>query len=436
MKKFFAVFILSFCICFGATAASNNSLPVNTNTFSGTYYDAGSGTPTALPEGPGLTVSDSSIKDNLPVQTTNEGSFRNRIVKYVQFFLGFLGLAAVIAIIYAGVQYIIAAGDDSTTEKAKTIIKYAAIGIVIILLSYAIVYTLLRGAPTGKDPYNLNDSNQSASVGFAGDSENSPQENTLNFMEDFAPYALEDSSYTQPIYDKDGNKIMGMVANPSRAEIVKDQRVLEITNTDAISFGDGYMIPLFAAKKGIAFQLSGGLSEATIDFGDGVKKTINNGRIIYAFSSPGKYRVQLETAPKEGKKFVQSLELLVGKITTQIRASRQNIYRHEGVAIAAISSTPKGSITEYNFSCSRISAGGSCPRLVQDIEEIKAISNTPIDPRAGYTYATFKTPGEYRITVQSKNNIGVKSDPVSTVIIVLDEVLGKPASTPDFEIIQ
>ena len=80
--------------------------------------------------------------------TGGEGSIRRLVLKIVNFFLGFLGILAVIMVIYGGVTYVTAAGQDEAIQNAKKIILYSIVGIIIILLSFAIVSTVL-GAGTG-----------------------------------------------------------------------------------------------------------------------------------------------------------------------------------------------------------------------------------------------------------------------------------------------
>lgn len=50
-----------------------------------------------------------------------------------------IGVIAVIMIIYAGILYITAAGDAGKLAKAKTAIIWAVVGLVVVILSYAIV---------------------------------------------------------------------------------------------------------------------------------------------------------------------------------------------------------------------------------------------------------------------------------------------------------
>lgn len=74
------------------------------------------------------------------------GDLRSLILTIVNWFLGFLGLIAVIMVIYGGVTYVVSAGSDEAVGKAKKIIMYALIGIVIILLSFVLVNAVLGAA--------------------------------------------------------------------------------------------------------------------------------------------------------------------------------------------------------------------------------------------------------------------------------------------------
>jgi hypothetical protein len=52
-------------------------------------------------------------------------------------------------IIYGGFLYVSAAGNSEKIENAKKIIMYAVIGIIVILLSFAIVNTILTAGSGG-----------------------------------------------------------------------------------------------------------------------------------------------------------------------------------------------------------------------------------------------------------------------------------------------
>ncbi|MBP7670752.1 PKD domain-containing protein [Candidatus Gracilibacteria bacterium] len=82
------------------------------------------------------------------VQATDARSY---ILRIVNFALGFLGLIAVIVVIYGGVVYVTAAGESDKTEKGRSSIKFAVIGLLIVLGSFAFVNTVIRGAGGGGD---------------------------------------------------------------------------------------------------------------------------------------------------------------------------------------------------------------------------------------------------------------------------------------------
>ncbi len=78
-------------------------------------------------------------------------SLRSYMKKVINFILSFLGIIATAMLVYAGYLYV-TSGDGDGAEKAKKILIYVAIGIIIILASYAIVNTLIRNA--GREGYD------------------------------------------------------------------------------------------------------------------------------------------------------------------------------------------------------------------------------------------------------------------------------------------
>ena len=81
--------------------------------------------------------------DRPDVATSAE--FRSAATSFLNYFLGFLGLIAVVMIVYAGVLMVTAQGEEEQLGKGKKIILWAVIGLVVIMLSYAIV-TMVVGA--------------------------------------------------------------------------------------------------------------------------------------------------------------------------------------------------------------------------------------------------------------------------------------------------
>ena len=87
--------------------------------------------------------------DDKPAEAINadgDRGFRGAVVDIVDYFLGFAGLLAVVFIVYAGVLMIQAQGEDEDTEKGKKILTWAVLGLLLIMLSYAIVQMVVSAA--------------------------------------------------------------------------------------------------------------------------------------------------------------------------------------------------------------------------------------------------------------------------------------------------
>ncbi len=102
-----------------------------------------------IPTASAAIIGSGDLPSNLGEATGGESSLRAIIVKVINYFLGFLGLIAVIMIIYGGFTYVTAAGKQEAVDSAKKTILYAIVGIVIILLSFAIVNTIVGVASEG-----------------------------------------------------------------------------------------------------------------------------------------------------------------------------------------------------------------------------------------------------------------------------------------------
>ena len=61
------------------------------------------------------------------------------VINIVQWALGFLGLIAVIFILYGGFVWMTAGGNEEKVGTAKKVISAAVIGLIIVLLAWAIV---------------------------------------------------------------------------------------------------------------------------------------------------------------------------------------------------------------------------------------------------------------------------------------------------------
>ena len=77
---------------------------------------------------------------------------RRVVVDIIKIVLGFLGIIAVVLILYAGFLWMTAGGNDDKISEAKKILSAGIIGLVIILSAYAIanfVINQIYGATTG-----------------------------------------------------------------------------------------------------------------------------------------------------------------------------------------------------------------------------------------------------------------------------------------------
>jgi len=64
---------------------------------------------------------------------------RQAIMNVTNWILGFIAIIATLVIVYGGVQYLTAGGNEDNVGAAKKTISYGIIGIVIAGLAYAMV---------------------------------------------------------------------------------------------------------------------------------------------------------------------------------------------------------------------------------------------------------------------------------------------------------
>lgn len=73
-----------------------------------------------------------------------EISLTEIVAQVIKSFLGILGIIFVVLMILGGYNWMTAQGDESKVEKAKSTIQKAVIGLIIIVASYSITYTLFK----------------------------------------------------------------------------------------------------------------------------------------------------------------------------------------------------------------------------------------------------------------------------------------------------
>ncbi len=64
---------------------------------------------------------------------------KTTVMNIISYVLGLLGLIAVVMVLYGGFTWMTAGGNEDKIDTAKQIISSAAVGLVIILIAWAIV---------------------------------------------------------------------------------------------------------------------------------------------------------------------------------------------------------------------------------------------------------------------------------------------------------
>ena len=92
--------------------------------------------------GPGL---QGGVVQASQIEGPIQAPLREVILSFLAKALNFLALAGVIMIVAAGITMIFSIGDDTVKDKAKKIILYVVIGLVIVLFARALVGFFLNG---------------------------------------------------------------------------------------------------------------------------------------------------------------------------------------------------------------------------------------------------------------------------------------------------
>lgn len=79
----------------------------------------------------------------LPNKTTDPNALNDKIVIILQIVFATMGAIAILVIAVAGLQYVLSNGDPQKTARAKDTIIYAVIGLVVAIMSFAIVTFVL-----------------------------------------------------------------------------------------------------------------------------------------------------------------------------------------------------------------------------------------------------------------------------------------------------
>lgn len=75
---------------------------------------------------------------------TSKDGLPNAVIAIINVIISISGILAVLFIIVGGVQYMTSQGDVAKIQKAKHTILYAVIGLIIVILAFAIVNFIIN----------------------------------------------------------------------------------------------------------------------------------------------------------------------------------------------------------------------------------------------------------------------------------------------------
>ncbi len=75
---------------------------------------------------------------------TNENTLERSLTRNITLVLSFVGVIFVILIIYAGIVWMTASGNEEKVTSAKKIMTDSIIGLIIVVAAYAITYFVLE----------------------------------------------------------------------------------------------------------------------------------------------------------------------------------------------------------------------------------------------------------------------------------------------------
>ncbi|PIZ72471.1 hypothetical protein COY07_03220 [Candidatus Peregrinibacteria bacterium CG_4_10_14_0_2_um_filter_43_11] len=78
-------------------------------------------------------------------------TFGQAVLTMVNYFIGLLGFLATLAFIYAGVLWVLNGGNEDLIGKAKKIMTYASLGLIVIMLSYTVVRFIVASVDESPD---------------------------------------------------------------------------------------------------------------------------------------------------------------------------------------------------------------------------------------------------------------------------------------------
>ena len=322
-------------------------------------------------------------------------SLRQYILNVLNFALTFLGLIALAFIVYAGYLYVTSGGDDANMEKAKKIVLYAVIGILVILAAYALVNTVIQNAGRG-----------------TGDRGEIPPTTNTSIVPGSITNSIINTGPGGSIIGSGPGGTTGSGGTPSITSNLGN--LVTVSGNGVQDFGATAVATPEGARSGIAFGLAT-QAQALFDFGDGTQAILNTidnpgATVVHPFGESRPYAVRVIIENTQGSFPVQK-EIIVGGVEADFNMNRAEVSVGESLSLDASSTqVTVGSIRGYNWTCS-------------------GAQGCFADTFGRNTNVEFSTPGEYTVTLTVENVLGI-TDSVSKNIRVIG---GAPVAQFSYE---
>lgn len=301
-------------------------------------------------------------------QIGNSSHIREFVHKVLNFLLQFLGLLALVMVIYAGFRYLTSLGDDGAAENARKTIQHVVIGIIIVLASFALVWTVINFVV---NPEGLVD-------------ENARTQNTQN-------YTL--NTQTNNPNNQNSSEVFGFSNTSNASNIATNiayQNAIYTSGTGISDQGSKAYIPIETAAKGVTFGLRYP-ALAQFQFSDGTSQVLDTrsdiSQNITKVLLPGKYTLFVSAEDLTGETKSLQKSLIVGGITADFSVQDRLILVNTPAAFTAQASSIAGNITHYKWSCS---GGSGC-----------------FSSQSGSQAAlVFSSPGSYTVSMEVSDSVG------------------------------
>lgn len=181
------------------------------------------------------------------------------VINIVNYVLGALGLIAVIVILYGGFLWLVSRGNAQQVEKAKRVLRSAVIGLVIVLLAWAIVQFVVGAISNSTGGGNTN--------GGAGGCPTPP---CILSVQPFRLKSVDPSTGTPSAYPSDNvARCSGLPAlfnnkvKPDLTDVLANAPKLEVVK---VSDGSSFTGTFTPVNNTIVFKHTGTLFEANTNY--------------------------------------------------------------------------------------------------------------------------------------------------------------------------